>query len=84
MIQELSCLPFPLTSLHQSSSLTGFEYQMGYKNLLQWGMLVLQQRKLRFDHRNQKGKILGSYIIILLRFIKKFPDTFLESISEDF
>lgn len=84
MIQELSCLPFPLASLHQSSSPTGFEYQVGYKNLLQWGMLVLQQRKLHFDPRNQKGQTFGSNVIILLRFIKKFLHTFIESISEDF
>ena len=32
----------------------------------------------------RKGKLLWSYVIILLRFIKKFLHTSLESISEDF
>ena len=71
MIQELSCLPFPLASLHQSSSPTGFEYQVGYKNLLQWGILVLQQRKLHFDPRNQKGQTFG---VLCNYFIKVYKE----------
>lgn len=80
----LSHLPFPLGSMPQRSPLMGLEYQVGYKNLLQCEMLVLGQRKLHFDHRNQKGQPFGVLCNYCIKAYKETSIYFHESIREDF
>lgn len=76
----------PLSTLFCASKvlLMGLEYQVGYKILLQCEMLVLGQRKLHFDHRNQKGQPFGVLCNYCIKAYKETSIYFRGNVSEGF